>query len=116
MRTRGIRAMLRNRRLRHDIYYHSWFWDALAEESGAEATGGWPNQALNAIQHKRAIKLLIAHLPELDGRNILDIGCGTGRVARALAARGASVVGIDFSERTIEYARQSTVAENPKFE
>jgi 2-polyprenyl-6-hydroxyphenyl methylase / 3-demethylubiquinone-9 3-methyltransferase len=40
------------------------------------------------------------------GKRILDIGCGGGIFAEPLAAAGASVVGIDPSERSIEAARE----------
>src|SRR5262245_37593287 len=33
----------------------------------------------------------------LDGRRLLDLGCGKGRFSRALAERGAVVVGLDLS-------------------
>lgn len=36
----------------------------------------------------------------------LDLGCGTGRAARYLAARGWQVDGIDFVARAIELARE----------
>lgn len=36
---------------------------------------------------------------------ILDVGCGSGITARALADRGYSIVGIDLSEPLIEMAR-----------
>lgn len=36
---------------------------------------------------------------------MLDAGCGTGYLARKLAEHGASVVGIDFSERMIAIAK-----------
>ena len=39
---------------------------------------------------------------------ILDVGCGRGRHARALAQRGYRVTGVDLSERSIEQARQRT--------
>jgi SAM-dependent methyltransferase len=37
-------------------------------------------------------------LHPLDGRRVLDLGCGKGRFARALRDRGARVVGLDVSE------------------
>jgi len=39
-------------------------------------------------------------------KNILDIGCGTGRHAMELAKRGYRVTGIDLSENQLERARQ----------
>lgn len=37
---------------------------------------------------------------------LLDIGCGVGRLTRALAARAAHVTGIDISHRMLEQARE----------
>jgi len=39
------------------------------------------------------------------GMSVLDVGCGPGRHARALAQRGISVHGVDISERFIHIAR-----------
>ncbi len=41
-----------------------------------------------------------------EGLRILDAGCGTGRLAAALEARGASVHGVDISPQMIEKARE----------
>lgn len=48
-------------------------------------------------------RLLDAMVPP--GARILDAGCGTGRVAGALAARGHTVVGVDADRALIEAAR-----------
>ncbi|MEZ4654526.1 MAG: methyltransferase domain-containing protein [Candidatus Eisenbacteria bacterium] len=45
------------------------------------------------------------------GAHVLDIGCGTGNVALACAARGASVVGIDFNTGMLEVARAKPAAQ-----
>lgn len=42
---------------------------------------------------------------ELEGRKILDIGCGGGILAEALAARGADVSGIDLAEMSLKVAK-----------
>ena len=38
------------------------------------------------------------------GSHVLDVGCGPGRHARALAARGCKVVGVDIAERFVRLA------------
>jgi len=45
-------------------------------------------------------------LGEVAGLEVADIGCGTGRYAARLAARGARVTGLDFSDAMLERARQ----------
>ncbi|HEX6844411.1 MAG TPA: class I SAM-dependent methyltransferase [Actinomycetota bacterium] len=39
------------------------------------------------------------------GMRVLDVPCGTGRIARRLAARGYEVVGVDATERFLDEAR-----------
>ncbi|MEM1433656.1 MAG: magnesium protoporphyrin IX methyltransferase [Pseudomonadota bacterium] len=55
---------------------------------------------------------LLAWLPDdLRGQRVLDAGCGTGVLAAQLAARGASVVGIDLSPQLIAIAREQRPAQ-----
>jgi SAM-dependent methyltransferase len=42
---------------------------------------------------------------DLLGRRVLDVGCGTGRLAQALAERGAKVWGVDSSPEMLAEAR-----------
>lgn len=48
--------------------------------------------------------LVLDHVP--DGARVLDIGCGGGRTAIALAEMGLDVTGIDLSEAMVRLARQ----------
>ena len=41
----------------------------------------------------------------LKGKNILDIGCGGGILAEALALKGATVTGIDMAEMSLKVAK-----------
>jgi len=44
--------------------------------------------------------------PSLEGKTILDIGCGAGILSESLAKRGAHVTGIDAAATLIEVAKQ----------
>lgn len=48
----------------------------------------------------------------LDGKRALDVGCGGGILAEALAGRGATVTGIDLAEEVLDAAR-AHLAESP---
>ena len=57
--------------------------------------------------------ILLAMLPELHGKKILDIGCGMGQHAKQYSDMGAaSVLGIDISEKMLEYAKEHNSARN----
>jgi 2-polyprenyl-3-methyl-5-hydroxy-6-metoxy-1,4-benzoquinol methylase len=45
-------------------------------------------------------------LGDVNGKRILDAGCGSGYLARILAAKGAKVVGVDHSSKLLEVARR----------
>src|SRR5215813_13385853 len=49
---------------------------------------------------------LLELLGDVAGQRVLDAACGDGYLARVLAARDASVTGIDMGPRLIERARQ----------
>lgn len=45
-------------------------------------------------------------LGSVDGRSMLDAGCGNGYLCRLLAKKGAKMVGVDVSRRLVEIAKQ----------
>jgi len=45
---------------------------------------------------------------KLTGANIVDIGCGSGGLVRALRRIGANAVGFDLDRKKIEYGKQFT--------
>lgn len=51
------------------------------------------------------LPVMLALLGDLEGRQVLDAGCGEGYLARVLARRGAHVTGADISPRLIRIAR-----------
>ncbi|UCE30685.1 MAG: bifunctional 2-polyprenyl-6-hydroxyphenol methylase/3-demethylubiquinol 3-O-methyltransferase UbiG [Burkholderiales bacterium] len=46
----------------------------------------------------------IAGLAPLTGKRVLDVGCGGGILAEAMAKRGAEVLGIDLADRPLKVA------------
>ncbi len=56
-----------------------------------------------------------AAVGEVSGRAVLDLGCGTGRHALWLAAAGARVTAVDFSEGMLEEARRKPGAAAVRF-
>lgn len=47
----------------------------------------------------------ISNAIDLNGRRVLDVGCGGGILSESMARQGASVTGIDLSEPSIAVAR-----------
>ena len=54
-------------------------------------------------------------LGDLTGRDVIDVGCGTGRVTARLAASGARVTAVDFSRGMLEQARKKAWARDVTF-
>ncbi len=54
---------------------------------------------------RQEVAFLVEALGLVAGMRVLDVGCGPGRHASALAERGIAVHGIDISERFVEIAR-----------
>lgn len=64
------------------------------------------------FQRYRVRKVLEIHSPAPDAR-VVDLGCGWGTFDFALADRVGEIVGVDFSERSIEICRRR-LAEAPR--
>ena len=79
------------------------------ERFAAMAAQWWdpkgPNRALIAMNPVR-VGYIAERVGGLAGKSCLDVGCGGGLLAEALAAEGAeSVLGLDASEEMLEVAR-----------
>src|ERR1700730_5793233 len=59
-------------------------------------------------ERTRPVRDLLAALPAIDARRVIDIGCGPGNSTELLAARfaGAAVSGLDSSADMVEAARR----------
>ena len=60
---------------------------------------------------EQEVEFLVDALALEPGRRVLDVGCGPGRHALALARRGIEVVGVDHSPDFLALARKSAAAE-----
>jgi demethylmenaquinone methyltransferase / 2-methoxy-6-polyprenyl-1,4-benzoquinol methylase len=60
---------------------------------------------------KRRVAELAAVQP---GQRALDLCCGTGDIAFALARRGAAVIGLDFSAAMLDIAESRNIIPDPK--
>lgn len=71
-------------------------------------------EGLDAAGEWHALREL---MPALEGKRVLDLGCGFGWHCRFAAAQGAaSVLGVDLSEKMLEVAREKTVEPNVRYE
>ncbi len=73
---------------------------------GALAHRWWdPQGELRALHQLNPLRLAwIERLAPLAGREVLDVGCGGGILAEAMARCGTRVTGIDLSEETLKVA------------
>jgi 2-polyprenyl-3-methyl-5-hydroxy-6-metoxy-1,4-benzoquinol methylase len=72
-------------------------WTAAVREGAIASRGAGTDAAIVAA--------CAAALPSLDDAPVLDVGCGEGWLARALAAHGARVLGVDASAPLVAAAR-----------
>jgi cyclopropane fatty-acyl-phospholipid synthase-like methyltransferase len=83
-------------------WYEDWFWSDAYTQVYEHRDEEEAEQLVDLIERE------IAPAPD---DHILDIGCGRGRHARALARRGFRVTGIDLSENAVAEARAEAAAE-----
>ena len=68
----------------------------------------WFEQPWGAHAFRVERDALLAALGPLEGRRLLDVGCGTGRFTAAFEAAGAQVVGVDRDPGMVALAAQRT--------
>ena len=56
------------------------------------------------------IQRLLEKCVDFNGKRVIDIGCGDGKLALSIAARTEKIVGIDPDLEDIKLARQNTPA------
>ena len=86
-----------NSPLRTLAYRHRWFYEAVTAASALSVGGPARLRGLGATW-------LAEQLPA--GAAVLDLCCGGGEAALALAQRGLAVCGLDVAPRALEQARE----------
>ncbi len=65
-----------------------------------------PNSDFKPLHDINPLRLdYIDRIAGLNGKTVLDIGCGGGILAESMAQRGADVTGIDLSDRALKVAQ-----------
>jgi len=80
-------------------------WDA-----AADGYAGGQDAGLDFYRYEFLGPAQVAACGEVRGLRVLDVGCGSGYLARQMAQRGARVTGIDISPRMIAHARRHEAA------
>ncbi|MGB2923280.1 MAG: class I SAM-dependent methyltransferase [Mycobacterium sp.] len=80
-------------------------WQQSDAPRGQDYDARWQRLAASGAGVHGEADLLEALLREYSGTDVLDAGCGTGRVAIELSARGFSVVGLDLDPEMLSTAR-----------
>jgi 2-polyprenyl-6-hydroxyphenyl methylase/3-demethylubiquinone-9 3-methyltransferase len=73
----------------------------------AAASRWWdPQGEMRPLHDLNPVRLqYVERAGPLDGRRVLDVGCGGGLLAEAMARKGAAVTGIDLAEDLLQVAR-----------
>lgn len=90
------------------------YFDQTAAAAWAKLTSDAPVGRIRATVRAGRDEMrdrLLSWMPDdLNGKRVLDAGCGTGALAVIAAARGAEVVAVDVSPTLIELASERTPA------
>ena len=82
-------------------------------ESGllTDAYARWRSRPLGRITDDLQQRLLLEVIGAVEGLDVLDVGCGEGALATALATRGAQVTGLDADPQMIAAAQARAAKE-----
>src|SRR5262249_28301942 len=95
----------------------SQFFDGYAHDFDAiyGNKNGWFNSVTNKLFRRtmeRRYRKTLEGCSPVEGRSVLDIGCGPGHYSVALAKKGArEVLGIDFADGMLQVARERAAKE-----
>jgi 2-polyprenyl-6-hydroxyphenyl methylase/3-demethylubiquinone-9 3-methyltransferase len=82
--------------------------DPLELEKFSQLAHRWwdPTSEFRPLHEINPLRLdYIDRIARLDGKTVLDVGCGGGILAESMAERGARVTGIDLAEKPLKVAQ-----------
>ncbi|MDP1559021.1 MAG: bifunctional 2-polyprenyl-6-hydroxyphenol methylase/3-demethylubiquinol 3-O-methyltransferase UbiG [Nitrosomonas sp.] len=82
--------------------------DPLEVEKFSQLAHRWwdPNSEFKPLHEINPLRLnYIEKLAGMEGKSVLDVGCGGGILSESMAVRGANVTGIDQSDKALKVAR-----------
>ena len=77
------------------------YYTRLAERWWDDSGAMWPIHTLNALR----TDWILERIAPVEGKRVLDVGCGGGLLSEAMARAGAEVTGVDVTAKNIEVAR-----------
>ena len=77
-------------------------------DKSANDYDGWYQSPMGRYVDTAETACLFALADNIAGKDVLDLGCGTGHLSEMLHARGANVTGIDISDGMLAKARASS--------
>ncbi len=78
------------------------YWNGNAEQWSEHVRQGW-----DVYREYLNNPAFLEFIGDLNGKTVLDAGCGEGYNTRILSERGAHVTGVDISEKMLELAREA---------
>ena len=98
-------------------------WESQWAQHGANYRDGYvhfgslklkPGPGFGDLSHPTTHLVLNLMANRLEGKNILDIGCGSGILSLAAAMQAKSVWGIDIDPNAIEHSRENALLNHQK--
>lgn len=95
------------------------FWNDAHISKGMLAAHLNPQEDAATRRHEfldRSVRWISKIAPPSQYKYLLDLGCGPGLYAQRFHEAGYSVIGVDFSRRSIAYAKEQAIQQNSAIE
>ena len=89
----------------------SEFWDSqVSRKAGSDIAGTDLRELPWEVRQEPAYQFYLQALGDLQGRRVLECGCGDGRLSVLLASAGAEIYAFDISPASVELCRRRAIA------